>query len=231
MIDIRFTRGAATIRSGATATLVLPLAPARSTVVQLVDEALHPLSGMNVTAWVFGSTSNHCGSLVATDSLGTTTSDGAGRIELPSGDFEHTLVLGDDAYVFASRRSESYARGRLIQRLDGDTTRILLYHLPVVRLELVVTERGSPVQGLTLRAKLADCGCGACDGPLETTDARGRILIEQFRPDEWSEVELRDGEGRVRWSGTPLDWSGGGTFEVRVDTRVPLVRPREPASG
>jgi len=39
VIDIRFTRGAATIRSGATATLVLPLAPARSTVVHLVDDA------------------------------------------------------------------------------------------------------------------------------------------------------------------------------------------------
>jgi hypothetical protein len=200
--------------------------------VQLVDDEGQPVSGVSMAAWVFWSIANRCGFLASTDSLGAAVTDAQGRAALPGGDFEHTLVLGDDAWVFHARRGESYARDRLILRLDSGETRIVLHRLPVVRFELTVTEHGVPVQGLTLRATLAGCGCGACDGPLETTDAQGRIVIDAFRPEEWAVVELRDADGRVRWTGNPLDWSRGGAFDIRLDARDSLLRRfHETASG
>jgi hypothetical protein len=216
-MHISFTRAGATLRNGARATLALPLAPAGSKTIRFVDGDDRPVSGVSIGAWMFWSTSNRCGLLVDRDSVGAGVSDAEGRVTLPAGDIEYALVLRDDTHFFQARQSERYARRRLILRLPADETRIVLQPLATVRLELLVTERGSPVSGVTLRAVLADCGCGACDGPLATTDTNGRILIDGFRPEEWSEVELRDATGRVRWIGDPRDWSRGGTFAIRLE--------------
>jgi hypothetical protein len=129
----------------------------------------------------------------------------------------YALVLNDRGWVFADRRGETFARRELELRLDRTEQVIRLHRLRTVRVELQVQDRGTAATGLALIARLADCPCGACDGPLSETDARGRITLGEFRPEEWESVELRDGQGRVRWKGDPRDWLPGGRFEIRLE--------------
>jgi hypothetical protein len=213
-VRVAFTGASATVSRGRTATLQLRLPPASTRSITFVQADNTPAADLPVTAWMYWSSSNHCGTLGGADSLTTTRTDANGRISVPAGDIEYALVIGDPHWIFEERRGQNLFRGRLIRRLPEPDTRLGVHRMSQVDVELRITRAGTPVPGLILRAALADCACGACEGPLGTSDGNGRVQIAAFAAEAWSRMELVDAAGIVLWRGNSVDWQRGGVIEI-----------------
>ena len=163
---------------------------------------------------MFWSQSNHCAVLSGGEPLGSYVTDADGRIEVPDGDFECALELGrllqsDHVFVADGR----YERERLVTELTRSETDIVVHRFPVRGLDMRVRRGEEPVAGVVLHGYSANCPCGACSGPLATTDEAGRIRIEAFRPEKWAWVWL---EGhRERWQTDPASWPTG-NVEIQI---------------
>ena len=177
--------------------------------VRFVDPSGKPWSDLKVHASMFWSDANNCAILTGRKSLGSHLTDSAGWVELPDGEFEYAFDIAWGPRRFhGSLTEESRTPWRLVNRLL-ETRELVVRELAVEPLEVRVRRDGEPAVGLHLRAMSAVCVCGACDGPLGTTDERGRIRRDDFRPETVDEIWLVDGDKEV-WR----SWSGGGVIEI-----------------
>ena len=190
--------------------------------VRLVDTDGVPRPGAVIDACMFWSRSNHCGVLAGCDPLGRHAADADGWLEIPDGDFEYALELGRELardHVFVA--GGQAAGKRLVTELTRPETELVVYRHPVRPLAMRVRRGDEPAVGLVLNAHTADCPCGACSGPLATTDEEGRIDLPGFRPGRWEWGWLQDGEGEI-WRTVPTTWPVG-AIEVGISPSTGAV--------
>ena len=202
---ITFPRGQeAVVPQGQHVRMTLVFRPRAPRRVRFVDPRGRPWSDFRFHTSMFWSDDNHCAVVTGSESLGSHVTDAAGWSELPDGEFVYALGIRWP-HMYAGRSLEdSRTPQRLIARLTDPGSAVVVRELKVRPLEVRVRLGGKPAAGLHLRARGAFCGCGACDGPVGTTDGNGRIRREDFRPDSHDEIWLMDGDTEV-WR-SPSTW-------------------------
>jgi hypothetical protein len=218
-IEIAFPRNGKTIvRNGESAETQLKFRRPEKRTLRTIDEHGDPVAGVRIDAYMFWSNSNHCGFLAGADPLGRVLTDGKGRAHIPDGDFEYAFeLLGKQHYVLKDP-PEDYEPMRLITHLLTKETVLRLHRARRIPLHMQVTVNQKPAPGQWLHGRAAHCGCGACDGGLAKTDARGMIRIQDFYPEELEKVYFqRDGE--EIWSADPNHWPGDRIVHVELPGR------------
>ena len=202
---ITFPRGQeAVVPQGQDVSMTLVFRAKAQRRVRFVDRTGRPWSNFSFHASMFWSDHNRCAILTGSESLGSHVTDAAGWGELPDGEFVYALGI-QWPHVYAGRSLEdSRTPWRLATRLSDPGIAVVVRELKVRPLEVRVQRGGRPAAGLHLRAMGAFCVCGACDGPVGTTDEDGRIRKEDFRPDSVDEIWLVDGDTEV-WR-SPSTW-------------------------
>ncbi len=208
---ITFPRGQeAVVPEGQDVRMTLVFRPRVPRRVRFVNPGGEPWSGLKVHASMFWSSANHCAVVTGSESLGGHVTDRAGWIELPDGEFEYLLEVASGARRFHGPLADkSPMPWRLVSRLQ-ETHELVVRELAIEPLDMRVRRNGEPAVGLYLGAMLADCFCGACHGPLGTTDERGRISRDDFRPEKMDEIWLVDGDKGEVWRSA----SRGGLIEI-----------------
>ena len=199
----------AVVPEGADPGMALVFRPKVPRRVRFVDSHGKPQRNLAVGVNMFWSDENHCAVLTGREWLGSHVTDEAGWIEVPDGEFVYALGVREPYRFDVPPSLDSPTPWRLVTRLPGASTEFVVRELAVRPLELRVRRGGEPAAGIHLRGVLATCICGACDGPLGTTDEGGRIRLDDFRPERLSEIWLVDGDTEV-WR----SWPGGGVIEV-----------------
>ena len=214
-VRLEFPAGeAAELQEGDSKEIALRFRAPRRRVLRVVDTRGGVLPGTAVRAALFWADSNHCGAIEGEVLLEATT-DGAGEVLLPDADAEYAFEFEKAHHVLAAKpQRRTYAR-RLVSELRTTVTTVALRELDRRALRVRVTSaRKRAASGLTLVACVANCPCGACCGQKGTTDRSGRILVEDFYPEEWDEVRLTDQEGKVVWEGRVRDFPRTGWASV-----------------
>ena len=171
--------------------------------LRFVDGNQAPLSGVQVWVSLFGSGANHCGHANPAWSLGKGISDKTGRVTIPDGDYEYLIELEKPGYELGSNdhftthweEDYEYPDGRvliLISYLSGQEIVVELDKRQPQRLEMVVLRKGEPAADRTLYADQWSCYCALCGVELATTDAQGRIALDEFYPDMWWSIYFTD---------------------------------------
>ena len=207
---ITFPRGQETVvPEGQDVSITLVFRPKAPRRVRFVDPRGNPWFDFKVRASMFWSAANHCAIVTGSESLGRHVTDADGWVELPDGEVEYALDIARGPRRFHGPLiQDSRPPWRLVSRLQG-TRELVVRELAVEPLEVRVRRGGEPAVGLHLRGRSAVCVCGACDGPLGTTDERGRVRRDDFRPEAVEEIWLVDGDTEV-WR----SWAGGGVIEI-----------------
>lgn len=182
--------------------------------LRFVDEGNNPVAGVLVRTQLFGSDKNHCGLLAGAELLDEATSDDAGRVRIPDGDFTYAFELSRRPYVLAAQPALGVQT--MVARLSERETTVSLRRLAQVPLRLRVQRSGRQAADYTLYGVAAHCRCGACSGFLAQTDTNGEIREEEFYPQEFERIFLEDAQGRRVWQADPRAWKG----EQRVDIEV-----------
>ncbi len=233
-VTISFRQGRpAILREGERAERTITFGRPTPRRVSLVGADGRPLGGVRVSAYMFWSASNHCGVLSGADSLGEYVSDDAGQLTLPDGDFEYALVLDEQRSVFrmlpalgvtavirhlGSPIGVDY-RSTLISFLQPPNNTFCIHRFARRSLHARILREGRPISQVTLMCSLADCGCGACSGPLATSDAEGRITVEDFYPEEIEELFICGPDGKRIWQMSRRALPSG-MLEVDLGPRV-----------
>ena len=200
--------------------------------LRIVDTDGVPLPGTAIDSFMFWSQSNHCAALASAEPLDSHVSNADGWIEIQDGDFEYALELKDRFTLsFVEKKparvpqtdkanvpdslhkpgsSDSVSKHsrtvvlpwRLVSHFSQPETVVVVHRAPSRPLEIVVHRSGKPVAGLSLQGYWAACPCGACSGPIATTDEAGRIFIKEFHPDVYRWVRLFDDASEV-WGAEP----------------------------
>ena len=191
--------------------MTLPFRSAAVRRVRVVTASGNPLPNVAVAVYRFGSDYNRCAHLTGGESLGTFVTDGDGIIEVSDGEFEYVLSLGRFTHEFVDgdRRAPWRRRTRLLEA----TTEVRAREFSVDSLDVRIVREDSAVPGVHLRGHLASCPCGACDGPLGTADEKGRIRVDDFRPDLYNRIWLVD-DGETVWESSRSTWPEG--YEIRL---------------
>lgn len=184
--------------------------------LRFVDESNNPVAGVLVRTHLFWSDRNHCGYLAGAELLDEATSDDAGRVRVPDGDFAYAFELSRRPYVLAERPGLGVQT--MVARLSERETTVSLRRLTQAPLRLRVQRAGKPSAGATLYGVAANCRCGACSGFLAQTDTNGEIREDEFYPQEFEQIFLEDAQGRRVWQADPRAWKG----EHRIEIEVPL---------
>jgi hypothetical protein len=122
------------------------------------------------------------------------------------------VIDGDFEYAFEFRKPDwllhepqGWDAMRLVTRLEAEETPVVFQEMERRPLRLVVKEGRAVAQRRTLFCALAHAGCGANEGPLATTDDRGRITLPEFRPQRYAEIFFPDGNRRRLWTADPRE--------------------------
>jgi len=214
VVTIDFRQGLpARLREGERAERTITLRRPRPRRVSLVGDDGRPLGGVRVLAYMFWSASNHCGVLRGAEPLGEYVSDEAGGLMLADGDFEYALMLEESRSAFrlppgpgvtaviqhlGSPTSGDYL-STLVSFLQPPNTTFRVHRFARRPLHARILCGGRPVAQVTLMCSLANCGCGACSGPLGTSDAMGRIVVDDFYPEEIEELFICGPDGKRTW--------------------------------
>ena len=195
--------------------------------LRLQDQEGRPLAGVTVRAFLFFSRANHCGEIVRTFDLleesgtGARTTDSAGRVRIPDGDFEVALLF-EDLHLHALDHPDAlpWPTPRLVTRLTEEETVLTFERFATRDVDLVVSRGGERVAGAVLTSRIAHCPCGACWGSLGTSDAQGVIPLRDFHPRRYDRVELRPAgrpfEEPALWSGDPQAWGPEPVLRVEL---------------
>ena len=162
---------------------------------------------------MFWSDSNHCGHITGSEYLGRHVTNADGIVEVADGDFEYALSLLGGHHVFVEGGSIPW---RLLTHLTEPTTEIVAREFPIQPLKMRVWRGSGPAVGVYLRGYSALCGCGACDGPLATTDEEGRIQLDDFRPEAYRRVWLVDDDMEVEVWEEPTSALPNSVVEVQL---------------
>ena len=195
--------------------------------VRLVDPEGWPFPGIQVNAFMYWSSQNHCAALSGSEPLGEFVSDAYGLITLPDGDYEYALELRDRRIrEFVPYSSLSW---RVVSDLKTPEPVFVVLEHPIRPLELRIRREGKPVtRSVQLFGLLRDCFCGACDGPKEAVDNRGRIREENFRPAIYSAIWLIDHRTKEEvWRTDPSSWTEPRTIEIDLSDHGPRKEETE----
>lgn len=211
-IDLRQGRPAV-LREGEHAERTITLRRPQPRRVTLVGDDGRLLGGVRVSAYLFWSASNHCGFLSGAEPLGTFVSNEAGQFAVPDGDFEYALVLEERRSTFrlppgpgvtaviqhlGSPTSGDY-RSTLISFLQPPDTTFRVHRFARRPLRVRILREDKPIPQVTLMCSLINYGCGACSGPRGTSDAMGRIAVDDFYPEEIEELFICGPDGERIW--------------------------------
>lgn len=148
--------------------------------------------------------------MVGAEELGSHVTNADGLIEVADGDFEYALSFErwfDHVFVDEARSLP----WRLVTDLTEATTEIVAHQFAVRPLEMRIHRGDQPAAGVHLQGHLTNCPggvCGACSGPITTTDEAGRIWIDNFRPDKYRWVWILD-DGQKLWRTELTSWPEG----------------------
>jgi hypothetical protein len=155
----------------------------------------------------------HC-AWIRSRPLTTVTTDAAGDASVPDGDFDYHLKLRTPHLAFAAV-PDPHARRTLVTPLRDGVAELDVFRPAVLRIEVVGVADPST---LALAGCIQECpgsGCGACcGGMLAESTAAGNLEIEDFYPDEYSEIYLVGDGGEIWWAAV-RDLDLGGPIVVR----------------
>ncbi len=191
---IDFPGGRQAVVKDEDASMTLAFRPTGVRRVRIVDPQGMPLRDVAVSVSMFWSTSGRCAVMTGSEYLGRRVTNADGIVEVADGDFEYALSLLGGHHVFAEGGSIPW---RLLTHLTEPTTDIVAREFPIQPLKMRVWRGSEPAVGIYLRGYSALCLCGACDGPLATTDEEGGIQLDDFRPEEYRRVWLVDDDMEV----------------------------------
>ena len=83
------------------------------------------------------------------------------------------------------------------------------------QLEMVVLVDGKPAADRTLYADQWSCSCAWCEVELATTDAQGRISLEDFYPDMWWTIYF-SGTNAFAWEADPRQLPADQVIQVNL---------------
>jgi hypothetical protein len=173
----------------------------------LLDDDGRPVSGAEVTSYMYWSSSNHCARLSGARLLGTAVSDADGVVEVPDGDFEYAfeIAASDMGLVLSDPELPEYPE-RLVTTLRGEETVVNLHRRKSVTLTMRVLKSGVPVAGQMLYGCMADCPggvCASCCGPLSASGPYGIITIPGFYPESYKSIYITDDSGENLFEADP----------------------------
>jgi hypothetical protein len=197
------------VEEGKDAVLGVYFRKPRDRYLRFVDDEGIPVKDVKVSSYIYWSSSNHCGHLSGADPLGDGVSDSEGRLKIPDGDIEYAFKIDKHHYWLKNPKSPAFPE-RLVTHLQSDETTVELHRLSKGTLSLRVFENGKPAAGKVLLGTLTACPCGACSGPVDMrnmgnkTDENGRLIIEDFYPEEWESVFfLSEKDDTILWKWMP----------------------------
>ena len=188
VIDFRNGRRL-TIAQGTEATLDVVLRRPAPRRVRLIDIDGRAVAGVKVEAAAHWNTPNHCGFLNGRDVVVAEVTNATGAIDVPDVDGPYAFSLLDSRMVLADADNSVRAgspRYGLITSLNTAETilRVRRYERRPLAIDIVRDRK--PVPKAVLMADMGLGVCGAGYGPLGTADARGRIRIDAFYSEMWT---------------------------------------------
>jgi len=192
--------------------------------LRFVDENQAPLPGVQVEVNLFGSGANHCGYPMGTWLVGKGISDQAGRVVIPDGDYEYWLLIVRADYELNIEGIAPYGHARdygsriewsLVSYLSGPEVVIEMRRMRRQQVEMVVLVDGEPAADRTLYADQWSCSCAWCEVELATTDAQGRISLEDFYPDMWWTIYF-SGTNEFAWEADPRQLPADQVIQVNL---------------
>jgi hypothetical protein len=192
--------------------------------LRFVDDDLNPVPDVWVRAYMFWSNANHCGYPWLSEMLGEGASDTEGRVAVPDGDIRYWLELEKPYYrlqgftdTLAWDVGGSARPMVLLTYLSEEETVVPLHRLRRQSLEMVVQRNGHPVAGQDLCAESFDVLCNLYDycDPIATTDANGRIFLEEFYPEQWQHIFFL-GDTGLLWAADVQDLASDGLITVEL---------------
>ena len=202
------------LQEGDSKELVLPFRHPVQRVIRLVDQHGRAIPGVKVVAQIFFFSSNHCGATEG-ETLVRGDTNRAGEVVVPDANAEYALEFYREHHVLQQPTEAGFPK-RLIRELPAPVTTVALRKLEKSPLLLEVNSGGLPAVGLQLEACVAHCPCGACCGKLGETDQLGRVLIEDFYPEEIDRMAITDRSGKVLWEGNSGDLQPSGWTSITV---------------
>jgi hypothetical protein len=167
--------------------------------IRFLDQHGRAFAGANVSAAAYWNTPNHCGVMAGQDTLFKGVTDASGLVDIPDVDGAHAIVVHEDHVVFADAASDWPVRQvATVRRLTETVTTLRVRRFEPRRLSVDITDAGRPVAGAVLWADMGFGTCAAGYGPLATADARGRISLDEFFPENWKAYWVCAG-GRQVW--------------------------------
>ncbi len=198
--------------------------PVEERFLELRDSKGEPMAGVRIRMGMFWSAANHCGSVVGSLDFPVATSDSAGLIPAPDGDFPYALEILTPHIRFRDPAGLPVLPPRLVSDLKSGRNLLRLERLPSQELLARILRSGQPAAGEILIACIAHCPCGACCGPIARAGADGRaelINIDAFHPAAYEKVMIRDQEGAVVWQADPRSWQAGQTIVIELPSGIP----------
>jgi hypothetical protein len=184
--------------------------------LRFLDETGTPVPGVEFTHGAFKAIEGHCGVALAIEDYGHRVSDSDGRADIRDADVEYLIEVRKDRFSVVTPKPDSDPlTDHIIARLSAKETVVVLHRWVRMPLEFQVLRDGKPVRKRLLTGMLAVCPCGACDGPLATSDENGKISVADFYPDEYEYIAFfADSGGRELWKITQAEMLSKGLPKV-----------------
>lgn len=184
-VSIRFPRnGPLVLERGERRDVTLIFRKTQPRSLHLVDPAGAPVPGVRVSLRNVFAASNHMGVFEGDVLIGDSATDPQGRIAIPDGDIEYGIEVHKKHWSLAR---PAFFSNTLATRINGPVVTLVMRPHARRPLQLAFVRNGNPAAKLDVQACVAVCS-GACCGPIGTTDARGRLLVQEFYPEEYERV-------------------------------------------
>lgn len=197
------------LAEGETQTIDLVVRKPVTRTLHFVDDAGLPVTGVEVDSYLFWSNDNHCGAPSGVVMIDSGSSDESGYVRIPDGDIDYLFDFWDSDYHLQEWYGEEYGFGYPMQMegfMSEPDTEVRLHRLEKRGLEMTITEDGEPVSNKSVIGQIVYCGCGFCGGEIAVTDAHGKIAIEDFFPEKYQNIFLRDSENNeIIWQSDPKE--------------------------
>ena len=208
---IRFPGGrTARITTGATEVVTIPLRRPMPRRLRLLDPAGAPVTDARVTIRELLARTNHCG-VPEGEQLFHGAPAADGTVPLPQGQREYSISLWKRHHRSNPKPREGWIDGRF----DAAETTITIEPMEKRPLELEVRHADGRPALVQVVGNWAT-GCMYSGVPIGKTDQMGRLTIEEFYPEEFSEVGV-ESVGGATWLFDPRKekWPGRRVFYLK----------------